>query len=182
MTKPRKPRGGARVEGTRKHRSRPVPRWLLRSQDLDAFARSRCLLVLSVLSGEQPVTDAIRQAKLSRPAYYKLETRALQAMLTALNPLVARPVRATTAATEVARRIEGLEARVTTLLQEKRRAERLLMLTRKSLRMPALKGRRGRTPKDPGLIPSLKWRSLSLKAKTALSTASMPTADGAAGS
>jgi hypothetical protein len=182
MKTSRKPRGGTRVEGTRKHRSRPVPKWLLKSQDLDAFARSRCLLVLSVLSGEQAVTDAIRQAKLSRPAYYKLETRALQAMLTALNPLAARPVRAQSEATGVARRIEGLEARVTVLLQEKRRAERLLMLTRKSLRMPALKGRRGRPPKDPALIPNSKWRSLSLKGKTALSAASMPTTDGAAGS
>jgi hypothetical protein len=70
----------------RKHRSRPVPRWLSKPSDLDLVARNRVLLVLSVLSGEKPVTDAIADTGISRGFYYQLEAKALNAMLLALAP------------------------------------------------------------------------------------------------
>ena len=76
--------------GRGKHRSRPTPKWLLTSEDLDQIAQQRCLMVLSVLSGETPVTEAIAQAGISRATYYQLETRALSAMLRALGPLAER--------------------------------------------------------------------------------------------
>ena len=82
-------RAGTAGVRVRKHRRRPAPRWLKSSKEVEAVARSRCLMLLSVLSGEVPVTDAITQAKISRATYYQLETRALQAMLAALNPLAA---------------------------------------------------------------------------------------------
>ncbi|MGC4000305.1 MAG: hypothetical protein QM767_23840 [Anaeromyxobacter sp.] len=85
------------------------------------MARRRCLLVLSVLSGERPVTEAIEEAKLSRGRYYQLEELALQAMLDALSPTPAtKPGRPPSQD----RKIVELEAKVTRLEQEKRRAER----------------------------------------------------------
>ena len=175
----------ARRDGTadgrrRKHRPRPLPKWLQNSQELDAVARSRCLMVLSVLSGEKPVTDAIAQAKVSRGTYYQLETRALNAMLAALNPLASNSDTGAVELSAAARRITELQERVQRLEREKRRSERLLLLTRKSLRAPVTLGRRGRPPKAvlPGSIPSAKLRSPNSKAKAASSVASIPTRAG----
>lgn len=136
--------GGGRA---RKHRRRPVPRWLKSSKEVEAVARSRCLMLLSVLSGEVPVTDAIAQAKISRGTYYQLETRALQAMLAAMNPLAGS---SSTGAADLAAamsRIAQLESLVKRLEQDKRRTQRLLLLTRKSIRTPLQVVRRGRRPK-----------------------------------
>ena len=77
---------GYRRRASRRHRSRPTPKWLLKAEDIDQVARQRCLMVLSVLSGETPVTDAIKTAGISRGTYYQLETRALSAMLRSLGP------------------------------------------------------------------------------------------------
>lgn len=93
------------------------------------MARRRCLLVLSVLSGEKPVTDAIAEGGMSRNTYYQLEERALEAMLQALGPSPGPGRKPDQGA-----RIAGLEARIARLEQEKRRAERLLLLTRKVVR------------------------------------------------
>src|SRR5438270_8570674 len=87
MKTARASRDGAAGGLRRKHRPRPTPKWLENSQELDAIARSRCLMVLSVLSGEKPVTDAIAETKISRGTYYQLEAKALNAMLAALNPI-----------------------------------------------------------------------------------------------
>jgi hypothetical protein len=95
------------------------------------MAKRRCLLVLSVLSGERPVSDVIEEAEISRPMYYQLEERALRAMLTALTPGASEP-----GATEPAKRIAELEQRVEQLEADKRRGERLLLLTRKVLKGP----------------------------------------------
>lgn len=119
----------------RQHRSRPIPKWLLSSSELEATARSRCLMVLSVLSGETPVTDAIVEAKISRNTYYQLETRALQAMLAALNPRSSDSGRATEGATANSRIVQ-LRRQVQRLEQEKRRLKRLLLLTHKSVCEP----------------------------------------------
>lgn len=138
-------RGGRADDRRRKHRSRPVPKWLESTQGLDAMARSRCLMVLSVLSGEKPVTDAITEAKISRGTYYQMETRALNAMLGALNPLAGNG-EGKKAHPSVAQ-IEELQERVARLEREKRRTQRLLLLTRKAVRAPLTTGRRGRLPK-----------------------------------
>ena len=81
-----KERVEAKAKGTRKHRSRPLPKWLQERRDLDEMARRRCLLILSVLSGEKPVSDAIAESGLSRNTYYQLEEKALGGMLQALGP------------------------------------------------------------------------------------------------
>lgn len=136
---------GIPVRRSRKHRPRSVPKWLINSPQLQAMARARCLMILSVLSGEVPVTDAIHQAKISRGTYYQLETRALKAMLSAMNPMMSTDGAADLSAASA--RIAQLQAQVKRLEQEKRRAMRLLLLTRKSIRAPVTTGHRGRWPK-----------------------------------
>jgi hypothetical protein len=105
------------------------------------------LLVLSVLSGEKSVTEAIAQAKISRGLYYQLETRALWAMLSALNPVVSSGA---TQLSSAMARIAQLQAQVERLEQAKRRTQRLLLLTRKSIRAPVKTLHRGRWPKTLG--------------------------------
>ena len=139
-------RAGTAAGRARKHRRRAVPRWLKSSKEVEAVARGRCLMLLSVLSGEVPVTDAIAQAKISRATYYQLETRALQAILTAMNPLAGSCSGASTDLSAAMSRIEQLEILVKRLEQDKRRNQRLLLLTRKSMRAP-LKSPRGRRAK-----------------------------------
>jgi hypothetical protein len=117
----------------------------LRSQEIDQIARSRCLMVLSVLSGETPVTDAIAQAGISRPSYYQLETRALNGMLKALGPHPSPEA----AERSPVRQIAALEEKVKELEQARRRTQRLLLMTRRVIRAPETKTsstRRGRGP------------------------------------
>lgn len=135
-------------------------------------------MVLSVLSGEKPVTDAIHQAKVSRGTYYQMETRALNAMLAALNP-IATVTQGVTPDLSAAR-IEALLSRIQQLEQDKRRTQRLLLLTRKSIRAPVTMGRRGRLPKSAllGSIPSGRIPSRSSKAKAATMATSTPTRTG----
>jgi hypothetical protein len=138
-------------------------------------------MVLSVLSGEKPVTDAIAQAKVSRGTYYQLETRALKAMLTGLNPLASTSSAGTVELAQATATIAELQERVARLEREKRRAERLLLLTRKSIRAPVTTPRRGRPPKAllPDLIPSARRRWGVSKAKAGSSPAAIPIRDGA---
>jgi hypothetical protein len=170
-------RDGTADAPRRKHRPRGLPRWIQGSTDLDAVARSRALMVLSVLSGEKPVTEAIGEAKVSRPTYYQLETRALNAMLAALNPLASASDTGAAELSAAASRITELEARVQRLEREKRRTERLLLLTRKSIRAPVMLRRRGRPPKLPGSIPSVRLNLRGSKA-TSSSAPSTPTRAG----
>jgi hypothetical protein len=95
------------------------------------MAKRRCLLVLSVLSGERPVSDVIEEAEISRPMYYQLEERALQAMLLALTPGAGE-----LGSSEPSKRIAELEKKVAQLEADKRRGERLLLLTRKVMKGP----------------------------------------------
>lgn len=122
------------------------------------MARRRCLMVLSVLSGERPVTDVIEEAKMSRGTYYHLEERALRAMLNALTPGTD-----SSQAETPAKRIEELERKVGQLERDKRRSERLLMLTRKVVKpgpVTMAVGRRpsstkaGRRPSPPSTKPT----------------------------
>jgi hypothetical protein len=123
--------------GSRRRRARVVPKWLLKGE-LDQVARERCLLILSVLSGEKPVTSAIEEARISRGRYYQLETRALSAMLRSLEPASA-PEPQEEASPK--KRIRVLEAKVKDLEQARRRAERLLLMTRR-----VMKGKERKTP------------------------------------
>lgn len=161
---------------SRKHRPRPLPKWLMNTTQLEAIARSRCLLVLSVLSGETPVTDAVNRAKISRATYYHLETRALRAMLTALNPLAGNvdPTGAADLAAASAR-IAQLQMQVKRLEQEKRRSQRLWLMMRKSVRAPVTTGHRGRWPKGLRYGSSLRGtRASTGSTKTTPSPVSNP--------
>jgi hypothetical protein len=72
------------------------------------------------------VTDAITEAGISRATYYHLETRALSAMLRALGPGAEE-----TEDGSPQRQVAKLEKKVKLLEQGKRRAERLLLMTRR---------------------------------------------------
>jgi hypothetical protein len=162
----------------RQHRSRPTPRWLTQSR-LEATARSRLLLVLSVLSGEKSVTEAIAQAKISRGLYYQLETRALWAMLLALNPRAASVSSSAAQLSAATARIAQLQAQVERLQQEKRRTQRLLLLTRKSIRAPVKIPHRGRWPLCPPKIARRGNRSPLLITRAPRSDAPSSTRPGA---
>jgi len=113
----------------------------MEEKSLDQVAQARCMMVLSVLSGQTPVSDAIRAAGVSRGTYYQLETRALNGMLRALVP----------GATEEGgdprprRQIADLESKVVRLERTRRRLERLLALSRRLSRGSALNVRARRT-------------------------------------
>ena len=128
--KPPRESSRPKVKRVRKQRSRPTPRWLSAASDLDEMARRRCLMILNVLSGAQPVTEAIEEGKLSRGTYYQLETKALKAMLAALMP----GAEASGEGDGSRQRISQLEDKVKRLEQDKRRTERLLFLTRQVLK------------------------------------------------
>jgi hypothetical protein len=123
----------------RRHRARPTPKWLLQKEELNQIAQRRTLMILSVLSGETPVTDAIEKAQISRGHYYQLEERALQAILEAMEPGAApgRPPDTSTRLLQFEERVKQLEA-------DKRRLERLLSMTRKVLRKGPMKTTLGR--------------------------------------
>ena len=163
----------------RAQRARPVPRWLTGNADLDAVAQRRCLMLLSVLSGERPVTSVVEELGLSRGTYYQLETRALVAMLRALAPgAETNPEGATQAG-----RIAELEERVAQLEQDKRRLERLLYLTRKVVPAgPVTTGAgrpRGRRSTTGGPRPSTASTRTTARPSQSGPLPSIPTTDGA---
>ncbi len=165
-----------RADGRSKMRARGTPRWLA-TRELDEMARRRCLMVLSVLSGERAVTDVLEEAQISRGTYYNLEERALRAMLAALAPSTVQSPEGI--AESPAKRIEELEAKVTQLEREKRRGERLLLLTRKVVRSGPLKeatGRRRRSSTTGGPKPSRGSKPPSTPSPSA--SPSTPTTDG----
>lgn len=166
MKSPRQPESSpGKSSSKRRRRPRPTPRWLNApaAEGPEAVAQRRCLLVLSVLSGEQPVTDAIEATGVSRQLYYQLEERALKAMLRALLPSAEGREEVETS---LAGQVQGLQARVQQLEAEKRRAERLLLLTRKLVRPGPLKvGRGGRKPRPSGSAgPSASPRAKTTRA------------------
>ena len=124
------------VSRKRKNRSRPTPKWLTTQQDLDEVARKRCVMILQTLSGVEPVSDVIEREKISRGTYYQLETRALRAMLGALTPGAEPDGRGAGMLQQIAQ----LEKKVARLEQEKRRAERLLFLTKQVVKGPVTIG------------------------------------------
>lgn len=132
-----------RKHASRRNRPRGTPRWLLKSEEIDRVAQQRCLMVLSVLSGETPVTDAIKTAGISRGTYYQMETRALNAMLRALGPLGS----AESLETSPRRQIAVLEAKVKAAEQAGRRWQRLLLMTRRVIESRETKTSSTRTGK-----------------------------------
>lgn len=136
----------------RKTRARPTPRWLNSAPGVDEVAKRRCLLLLSVLSGEVSVTDAISQAGISRQLYYLLEERALLAMLQALSTTSLESDGAEQGL-NLEKEVERLKARVKKLEAEKRRADRLLFLTRKVVKPGVLTTGRGRKRLPPASTP-----------------------------
>jgi hypothetical protein len=123
----------------RRHRPRPTPKWLKEKNELDEIAQRRTLMLLEVLSGQKPVTDAIAEAQISRGHYYQLEERALKAILEAMEPGAGpgRPPETTSRLLQQEQRVKELEA-------DKRRLERLLSMTRKVLRPGPMKTALGR--------------------------------------
>ena len=154
----------SRAGRPRMSRARPTPRWLLKSAELDQVAKARCLMVLSVLSGETPVTEAVVQAGISRGTYYQMETRALNAMLRVLSPTVPEDE---LGSPSPVRRILELEEKVKKLEQARRRSERLLVLTRKVVKGAPLARRNRKTSSTPpGKSPSRRSTSAGPKAST----------------
>lgn len=173
----------ATSDSKRPRRTRPTPKWLLEQQDLDQTAQRRCLMILSVLSGERGVTEVIMEAGISRQSYYDLETRALQAMLRALVPGAGSE----TGPTSAERRVTELEQRLKRLETEKRRAERLLLLTRKLMRTGRRKTTTRRSGHKPPSSTTRGSKPSAVSKKTSKSTQapkqqdlpSIPTPDGA---
>lgn len=180
----RKRRGSAARNRRRRKTSARKPKWILGAKDLDLIAKRRCLMILSVLSGEKSVEEASREAEITTPLYYLLEKKALTAMLAALVP-------GATKDGSPAPALAQMEARIRELETTKRRLERLLFLTRMTVRPGPMKhGKRGR-PKlstcrssDDGSQPSKRSKAKTSKRKssstTAATSASIPTPDGEA--
>ena len=159
---------GARPDQRRKRRKRPTPKWLLEQKDLDDMARRRCLMILSALSGEKPISDLIAESKISRGTYYELESRALTAMVRALTP--GSPSDGTSEGVGWKKRIEELEKKVVRLEREKRRAERLLQATRTLVRpgkmVMSVGRKRGRLVRQRSTMPGKKPLKSSTGPKT----------------
>jgi len=152
---------GSPVEKARKlqrHRrtSHNLPLWLMQPAEQQAIAQRRCLMILSVLSGQKSVQEVIEAENVSRALYYQLEDRGLQGMLRALSPRIEGVRSEHRELTEARAQIDTLRERVKSLTQRKRSAERLLRLLIKSNRARVTTERRGRprkalsTPTMPG--------------------------------
>lgn len=155
-----------------RRRTRELPRWLTGSTELDGIARRRCFMILSVLSGERTVTDVIEEQQLSRQMYYLLETRALNAMLSALVP-GSESAHSEAGAASPQRKIAELEEKVKRLEQGKRRGEHLLFLTRQVLGPGPVKiGRGGRRSSKSNRAKSETSSKTGGRAPSARSTSS----------
>lgn len=173
----RKSRAGA-TRRRRRARTRKPPRWIFKTKDLDLIAQRRCLMILSVLSGEKSVEDASREAQISSQQYYQFEKKALSAMLAALVP---------GASTDgsMAPAIKQMEKKLRELEIAKRRLERLLFLTRMTVKPgPMTHGKRGRPrmvqgSEDAGRAPSRR-STKSKKTSSPPQSTSTPMPDGAA--
>ncbi|MBL8111887.1 MAG: hypothetical protein JNK60_03310 [Acidobacteria bacterium] len=133
----------------RPQRERPTPRWL-KTSELDDMARRRCLMILSVLSGTTPVSQAIVEADISRATYYQLEARAMKAMLQALMP----GAEGAGGGEPLSQQMTRMEKSIAKLQKEKRRAERLLYLTRQIVKPGPMTS--GKGPKRNKTRPSTK--------------------------
>ncbi len=118
-------------------------------------------MILAVLSGEKSVEDASREAEISPAQYYQFEKKALSAMLAALVPGASTDGSNAPATKQLAERVAALEV-------AKRRLERLLFLTRLTVKPgPITTGKRGRPKKTKAPVsePDGAKRSLFTKKK-----------------
>jgi hypothetical protein len=129
----------------------------MKREDLDAIARRRCLLVLSVLSGEVSVMQAVEQANISPTTYQHYETRALEAMLSVLMP----DATGDGVVTSPSERMALLEQQVAKLEKDKRRLERMLQVTRQIVRPGPVTTGAGRPPKSRNRRPKAAARPSS---------------------
>ena len=137
MATRKRARGGPAPSRRRRTQARK-PKWLLEAKDLDLIAQRRCVMILSILSGEKSVEDATHEADMTPTLYYQLEKKALSAMLAALVPGATRDGSPAPAMMQMESRIRELE-------MTKRRLERLLFLTRMTVKPgPMTHGKRGR--------------------------------------
>lgn len=135
------------------HRTQPyLPKWLKRPSEQQQMARARCLMILSVLSGQRSVAQASCEAKISRALYYQLESRALRGMLQALDPVPTLSPSEREELTRARGQMRALSAQVHELRQCKVSAERLLRLVLKTSQAPVNTARRGRPPKVLSMI------------------------------
>jgi hypothetical protein len=138
-------------------------------------------MVLSVLSGEKPVSEAIVEAEMTRAHYYHLEKRAVLAMLRALMP---GGEGSDGEAVTLNGKVKDLEEKVVRLEREKRRTERLLYLTRSVVKPGPLKLKVGRPRKNlttTATTSSRKKRprkTTETMGTTGSTSASTPTKDG----
>jgi hypothetical protein len=102
---------------------------MLQKAGEEDLAKRRCVMILDVLSGRTPVTDAIERAQISRGTYYQLETKALRGMLEALEPETRRGP-----SPDATKALEQLQQKVEKLEAENRRLDRLLSLTTRILK------------------------------------------------
>lgn len=109
-----------------------------RLQVTDAAAKAKVALVLEVLSGEKPISQACRETGVNMLAYYKLEERMLRAMLAvAQMPPGRRSTR------NPAAEASFLAAETEDLRQEHRRIRSLLRVSRKLLAFGQARARKG---------------------------------------
>lgn len=99
-------------------------------------------MILGVLSGQVTVTDAIESTGISRGTYYKLEERALKAMVRSLLP--GADETSDTEALCAAKRIEELQGKIAQLEKEKRRSDKLGTILTKIVKAGPLVTERGR--------------------------------------
>jgi hypothetical protein len=104
-------------------------------------------MILSVLSGERPVSDVLEEQGISRGTYYNFEQRALEGMLAALIPLTPGETSELPSASP-AKRIVELEAKVAKLERDRRRHDRLLYLTQSVMGSGSVKSASGRPTKN----------------------------------
>jgi hypothetical protein len=141
----------------RRHRAHPAPRWLVKKGELNEIAQRRTLMLLDVLSGMKPVTDAIAEAQISRATYYKLEDQALKAILESMEPGALQAK-----SPELSTRMLEMEEQLKRLTADKRRLEKILTMTRKVLRPGPMKAAPGR-PRSAGGGKSALPRSTTSK-------------------
>ena len=136
-------------KSTRRRRQRGacLPKWLLNPAEAQSIAHGRCLMVLSVLSGQKSVSEAIAEQKIARALYYQLEDRALKGMVQALSPAKSAWASERRELCRAQARIREQSGRLALLTQRKRSLERLLAMVMKTSRVSLDTRRRGRPPK-----------------------------------
>lgn len=135
------------------------------------IAKRRCVMILNVLSGRLPVSDAIEAAGISRAAYYQQEAKALQGMLEALEPTP----RGKPPSSDATKEMTALRKKVESLQEQNRRLEKLVSLTSKILDTGSVKASGGRKRKKRTAKETTSKRSSPSSSKTRASSGTSST-------